>query len=107
MNDILLSNAQGSLPFLTIKAIYKVGSAGVGDERGDQRPQYLQVCRVNKICAIFFCFSVFDYGSAAMCGGGMRVAFYSEWVTCEAVEGSGHAGNGRFLCFYMCMWYIW
>ena len=41
-NDILLSNAQGSLPFLTIKAIYGVGSAGLGDERGDQRSQYLR-----------------------------------------------------------------
>jgi hypothetical protein len=33
------------------------------------------------------------YESSALC----------EWVTCDAVEGSGHAGNGRYLSFHICI----
>ena len=73
----------------------------MGHERGHQRSQYLQVCQLHKY-DFFACFSVFTTRFVCLCAftgrlwqcrdvwWGMRVALYSEWVTCEAVESSGH-----------------
>ena len=88
-----------------------------GHERGHQRPQYVKVCQVHKY-VIFACFSVLTTrfvclrtltGRLWQCRDvwlGYESRVLCEWVTCEAVEGSGHAGNDQYLCFYMCIWYI-
>ena len=89
----------------------------VGDERGHQRPRYLQVCQGQKY-VVFVCFSVLTMcyvclraftGRVAVprCVVGYESSALSEGVTCEAVEGSGHAGNGRYLCFHMCILHMW
>ena len=60
----------------------------MGDERGHQRPRYLQVCHVHKICDFCMFFSVNNVlcvaacfhrscGSASMCVGDMRVAWHA------------------------------
>ena len=39
----------------------------MGDERGHQRPQYLQVCQVRKICYFLMFFSVSNAFCVAAC----------------------------------------